>query len=169
MARPQSRNVEGSRRQLLEHSLPNVDALSTRQATRSTGGGNPPAFPAATRSTVRTPDGTGSDGRIDYLALQASPAFADLRRQRRGFVLPATLAFFAWYLTYVLLAAYAPAFMAHPVYGRINIGLVFGMLQFLSTVLITTWYTRFARRTLDPRVDAIRHEVEAARSAGESA
>ena len=45
--------------------------------------------------------------------------------------------FLAWYLLYVLLANYAPSFMAIKVVGNINVGLVFGLLQFVSTFVIT--------------------------------
>lgn len=71
-----------------------------------------------------------------------------------------TALFLAWYTTYVLVAAYARDFMAQPLFGEINVGLVFGILQFVSTLLITTLYVRFAAREIDPRVDEIRDNVE---------
>jgi hypothetical protein len=59
-------------------------------------------------------------------------------------------------MLYVLLAAYAHDFMSQPVFGQVNVGLLFGGAQFVSTGLITLLYLRFARRKLDPKVDAIR-------------
>ena len=41
--------------------------------------------------------------------------------------------FLAWYLLYVLLADYAHDFMSTKVVGNINIGLILGLLQFVST------------------------------------
>lgn len=120
--------------------------------------GDPARFPDLT-SAVRT----DQPATPDYEAIAHSPEFAELRRRRARFVLPACLGFFAWYLTYVLLAAYAPGFMRTPVVGSVNIGLVLGVLQFVSTVAITTWYTRYARAVLDPRVDALRERVAAQR------
>ncbi|MDQ3826249.1 MAG: DUF485 domain-containing protein, partial [Actinomycetota bacterium] len=40
------------------------------------------------------------------------------------------------------------------------IGLIFGLLQFVSTFAITTIYVRFANRYLDPVSSRIREQVE---------
>jgi uncharacterized membrane protein (DUF485 family) len=98
-----------------------------------------------------------------YVAIQASPEFARLRRTLRGFVFPMTIAFFAWYALYVILSAYAREFMGTKVVGNINVALVFGLLQFVSTFLIAWRYASFADRTLDPLADEIRHEAGGAR------
>ena len=71
-----------------------------------------------------------------------------------------TAVFLAWYLLYVLLASYAPAFMATKLAGNINVGLVFGLLQFVSTFLITFLYVRFADRKLDPLAADLRSDIE---------
>ena len=63
---------------------------------------------------------------------------------------------------YVLLASYAPAFMAIKVFGNINVGLIFGLLQFVSTFVITTLYVRYANRHLDPAAEKIREQIEGA-------
>jgi uncharacterized membrane protein (DUF485 family) len=68
--------------------------------------------------------------------------------------------FLAWYLLYVLLASYAPAFMAIKLFGNINVGLVFGLLQFVSTFAITFLYVRFADRKLDPLAAQLRSDIE---------
>lgn len=96
----------------------------------------------------------------DWQAVQAEPEFQDLRRRLRNFVFPVTGLFLAWYLVYVLLASYAPAFMATPVLGNINLGLLLGLLQFVSTFAITAWYVRFADRSLDPLAGQIRADIE---------
>lgn len=96
-----------------------------------------------------------------YLAVQASPEFAHLRRTLRGFVFPMTVAFIGWYALYVVLSAYARGFMGTKVVGNINVALVFGLLQFLTTFLIAWLYSRFARRKLDPAADAIRTAMQA--------
>jgi uncharacterized membrane protein (DUF485 family) len=88
--------------------------------------------------------------------VQASPEFRALRRRLRRFVFPMSALFLGWYLTYVLLASYAKPFMATKVAGNITVGLVLGLLQFVSTFVITTLYVRFARRSVDPAAAAIR-------------
>ena len=44
--------------------------------------------------------------------------------------------------------------------GNINVGLVFGLLQFASTFLITALYVRYANKNLDPVAEQIRERVE---------
>jgi uncharacterized membrane protein (DUF485 family) len=96
----------------------------------------------------------------DWESIEESADFAVLRRRLRTFVFPMTAAFLGWYLLYVLLSAYAHEFMSTKVFGNINIGLIFGLLQFVSTFLITWLYARHANRNLDPIADKIRSEIE---------
>ncbi|GAB1512698.1 DUF485 domain-containing protein [Actinophytocola sp. KF-1] len=98
-------------------------------------------------------------GAPDFAAIHDSPQFAALRRRFRRFVFPMAALFFCWYLTYVLLAAYAHGFMSHRLFGLVTVGLVLGLLQFASTIAITTAYVRFARRNLDPAIDRLRADV----------
>lgn len=92
--------------------------------------------------------------------VQQSEEFVLLRKRLRTFVFPMTVIFLVWYLLYVLLADYAHEFMATKVFGNINIGLIFGLLQFVSTFVITALYVRYANRKLDPIADKIRGEIE---------
>ena len=95
-----------------------------------------------------------------YEQVQASPEFADLRSRLRRFVFPMSAAFLIWYLAYVLLASYAPGFMAIKVAGNINVGLIIGLLQFVSTFVITTLYVRYANKNLDPAAERLRNRIE---------
>jgi uncharacterized membrane protein (DUF485 family) len=104
--------------------------------------------------------GERSTGTV-YEQMQASPEFAQLRAKLRRFIFPMSVAFLLWYLAYVLLASYAPDFMAIKVIGNINIGLIFGLLQFVSTFVITTIYVRYANRHLDPAAARLRERIEA--------
>ena len=92
--------------------------------------------------------------------MQASPEFQDLRSRLRKFVFPMTAFFLIWYGIYVLLGAFATDFMATEVFGNVNVGLIIGLGQFLTTFVITGLYVRFANRELDPRSAAIREELE---------
>ena len=95
-----------------------------------------------------------------YLAVQRSDEFVGLRRALRSFVFPMTVAFFLWYALYVILSAYARDFMGTKLFGsNINVALVFGLLQFVSTFLIAWLYSRYADRKLDPTADRIRAEM----------
>jgi uncharacterized membrane protein (DUF485 family) len=95
----------------------------------------------------------------DYVAIQESDEFAELRHRFRRFVFPVSALFFLWYLTYVLLAAFARDLMSHQLFGSVNVGLVLGLLQFVSTLIITFCYVRYARTRLDPQVAVIRAEA----------
>jgi uncharacterized membrane protein (DUF485 family) len=95
-----------------------------------------------------------------YIAVQGSPEFQDLRKRYRGWVIPVTLVSLAWYFVYVLLAAYAHDFMGQKVYGNINVGLILGLAQFVTTFAVTSAYVRFAGRALDPASERIRDKME---------
>ena len=96
-----------------------------------------------------------------YVAVEHSPEFAGLRKTYRGWVFPATAAFFLWYSLYVIMSAYARDFMSTKLFGHINVALVFGLLQFVSTFGIAWAYARFANRKLDPTASKLRGEIEA--------
>ena len=98
---------------------------------------------------------TGKTTSDRYLAVQQSEEFAGLRKALRSFVFPMTVAFFLWYALYVILSAYARGFMDTKIVGNINVALVFGLLQFVSTFLIAWLYSRFAARKVDPLADEI--------------
>jgi uncharacterized membrane protein (DUF485 family) len=97
----------------------------------------------------------------EYRQAQDSPEFTELRRRFRSFAVPMTVAFLAWYLLYVLLSTYAPDFMSTTVFGNINIGLLLGLGQFVTTFLITSLYVRHAGRSTDPIADEMRNRLEA--------
>jgi uncharacterized membrane protein (DUF485 family) len=105
--------------------------------------------------------GEQSTGTV-YEQVQESPEFADLRSRLRRFVFPMSVVFLAWYLAYVVLASYASGFMAIKVFGNINVGLIIGLLQFVSTFAITTIYVRYANKHLDPAAEKLRQQIEGA-------
>ncbi|MFI6086335.1 DUF485 domain-containing protein [Streptomyces sp. NPDC051218] len=96
----------------------------------------------------------------EFLQEQASPEFGELRKAHRSFAFPLTIAFIAWYLVYVLLSNYAGDFMGTKLFGNINVALVLGLGQFLTTFLIAWWYSRHAATKLDPKADAIKSRME---------
>ncbi|MFI9201007.1 DUF485 domain-containing protein [Streptomyces sp. NPDC053048] len=97
-----------------------------------------------------------------FTDVQTSGEFGELRRAHRSFAFPLTVAFVAWYLLYVLLSNYAGEFMDTTVVGNINVALVFGLAQFLTTFLIAWWYSRHAAANIDPKAEALKARMEAA-------
>ncbi|MEU6365986.1 DUF485 domain-containing protein [Streptomyces sp. NPDC046931] len=96
-----------------------------------------------------------------FLAVQESAEFGELRRSHRSFAFPLTVAFIAWYLVYVLLSNYADGFMGIKLFGNVNVALVLGLAQFLTTFLIAWWYSRHAAARIDPKAEAIKSRMEA--------
>ena len=96
----------------------------------------------------------------EYRQAQDSAEFAELRKRFRSFVLPMTVAFLVWYFLYVLLSTYAPSFMETQVFGNVNLGILLGLGQFVTTFLITQLYVRHAARSTDPIADDMRERLE---------
>lgn len=96
----------------------------------------------------------------DYERVQSSTQFADLRKRFRAFAFPMTVVFLVWYMLFVLMSAYATDFMSTKVLGNINVGLIFGLLQFVSTFLITALYVRHSNKNTDPIADELREQLE---------
>ena len=113
---------------------------------------------ALDRSVTDSDSGLSAGTR--YAEAQQSSEFRDLRSRFRRFVFPMTALFLAWYFLFVLMSSFAPDFMSKKVWGEINIGLVFGLLQFVSTFAITITYVRWADRNFDPAADALRQRLE---------
>lgn len=100
-----------------------------------------------------------------YDRLHGTEEFQELRRRYRGFVFPATVAFLVWYLLFVVMSSWASDFMAVKVVGNINIALVFGLLQFLTTFVLAWLYSRFSNAKLDPLARDLNDEYEKGRRA----
>ncbi|TXS57277.1 DUF485 domain-containing protein [Streptomyces sp. t39] len=126
------------------------------------GGGRAPAPPAGPGEQHTAPSAADI-----YLQVQRSPAFQEVRRRYRRFVVPATLAFLLWYLAYVVAATAAPGLMARPVAGAVNVAMVAGLAQFLTTFVLTWAYARHARLRRDRAALELRWDTqEMTRGAG---
>ncbi len=104
----------------------------------------------------------------DFARVQASAEFKQLKVTFRAFAIPMTVVFLVWYFLYVLLSTYAEGFMSTPLIGNLNVGLTLGLLQFVSTFLITGLYVRHANRKIDPIATKLREELEGTTPAQEA-
>lgn len=111
------------------------------------------------------PTESAPPGVIDYIAVEESEPFRELKRSQRSFVFPLAVAFLVWYFVYVLLSSFAVEFMAQRLWGDITVGLVMGLGQFVTTFAITMGYVAYANRRLDPQAQSIREELEATQEA----
>ena len=106
-----------------------------------------------TSATQDSGGGNGVHQRSDhpiYVELHQTPEFSELRSRFRRFVFPATAVFMIWYLLYVVMSNWAHDFMSTKVVGNINVALIFGILQFVSTFLIAWLYGRYMNAKVDP-------------------
>jgi uncharacterized membrane protein (DUF485 family) len=87
---------------------------------------------------------------VDWTAAARSPEFQELVRRRRAFVVPATVFFLGWFLTFILLAGYAPDFMGESVYEGLTVGYVLALSQFVMTWVLAWMYIRRSDRVFDP-------------------
>src|SRR5580693_7399233 len=98
-----------------------------------------------------------------YEAVRASRDFWTIQRRFGSFVVPVCAFLLGWYFLFVIVAVFAPGFMRASVFGDINVGLCFGVLQFASTFAIALGYRRWARRRLDPLTARLRQRLESGR------
>ncbi len=98
-----------------------------------------------------------------YDHLSEKPEFSELRSRYRRFIIPATAAFLAWYGLYVLMSMFAHDFMSTQVVGNVNVAIVFGLLQFVTTFLIAWLYSRYSNAKLDPLARQLNDEYDASR------
>ncbi|MGW1025869.1 DUF485 domain-containing protein [Streptomyces sp. NPDC002577] len=124
---------------------PWYEALASGWGTLDGTGPSASAVPQARRDPAG-PTGTAAE---IYLEVQRSPAFQEVRSRYRRFVFPGVAVFFTWYVAYVVAATTAPDLMARPVAGAVNVAMLAGLGQFLSTFLLTWAYARHARLRRD--------------------
>ncbi|MCF0082107.1 DUF485 domain-containing protein [Streptomyces lomondensis] len=140
----------------LRYDDPWYDALASGWG-ESAGAGVP------TPAVVPSARGEGESGVATadvYLEVQRSEAFQEVRRRYRRFVVPAFVALFAWYVGYVVAATTAPELMARPVAGAVNVAMVAGLGQFLTTFLFTWAYARHARLRRDRAALELRWDTQ---------
>ncbi|GAA1023519.1 hypothetical protein Aple_102100 [Acrocarpospora pleiomorpha] len=95
----------------------------------------------------------------EFTALAHDHRFHLLKARFRRLATTLVAAFLGWYFLYIALSAFARDFMARPAFGHINMALLLGVLQFVSTFVLAWRYTRYARRMLDPLSAQLRDEA----------
>lgn len=108
-----------------------------------------PARPFGASPADRRPEAAG-DTQLRELA-------RDVARSRRRFAAVNG----TWFALALLLDCTAGGLLAHPVLGRVSLGMVVGVVQ--GALLLTTalWYDRLSARRFDPRGDELRARAEA--------
>jgi uncharacterized membrane protein (DUF485 family) len=97
----------------------------------------------------------------EWHAIERSPEFRELTRQKRSFVVPATIFFLAWYVGFIFLTGYAPDFMGREfITDGLTVGYALALSQFVMTWGLGWMYMRRANRIWDPLAARVRDSVE---------
>lgn len=99
---------------------------------------------------------------LTFIDIQKTDEFTKLRSSFRNFAFPTVVAVLVWYFLYVLASVFAEGFMSTRVFGltNMNLGMVFGLIQFPTTWFATWLYVRRANKVLDPQAAALREKIE---------
>ena len=73
---------------------------------------------------------------VDWEGIERSEEFRELVKKRRSFVVPATIFFLAYYMAFIIVAGYAPDFMAESVYQGLTVGYCYALTQFLMVFVL---------------------------------
>ena len=84
--------------------------------------------------------------RQEWKSIANSSDFKALVRDRRRFILPATIFFIVYYFALPVLVGYAPGLMSKKVIGPLNIAYLFALSQFFMAWIIAALYVRAAGR-----------------------
>jgi uncharacterized membrane protein (DUF485 family) len=82
----------------------------------------------------------------DWERIARHPGFAELKRAKRRFIIPATIFFMVYYMTLPVLVGFFPDLMKTPVLGKVNWAYLFALSQFVMTWVLCGLYVRAARR-----------------------
>jgi uncharacterized membrane protein (DUF485 family) len=95
---------------------------------------------------------------IDYSQIVQSSSFQQLLREKRGFILPLSLFFLAFYFTLPILTSYSNV-LNTPAIGSISWAWLFAFAQFIMTWTLCMMYSKRAAR-FDEIVEKIKQEVK---------
>jgi uncharacterized membrane protein (DUF485 family) len=86
----------------------------------------------------------------DWRAVERSPEFRELVGRRKRFLIPVTVVWLGIFLTYLLLAAFAPEIMGNEVAFGFTLGFVISAMQVFMTWAVTWLYLRRSDRVFEP-------------------
>jgi uncharacterized membrane protein (DUF485 family) len=131
--------------------MPLVEVLSVSE-TASTGDGGL----AIPRPTV-TPQTQASD--VDWQTIENGSDFRELVREKRNFIIPATIFFLIYYFGFLVLVGYFPSVVEVNVIGNINLAYLIALSEFIMAWIIVYLYVRRAG-LFDKLADAILTKVK---------
>lgn len=86
------------------------------------------------------------DRAAEWRRLAETKAFRSLMREKRAFIVPATLFFIAYYFALPISVGYFPELMKRNIAGPVNLAYLFALSQFLMAWIVAWLYMRAAER-----------------------
>ncbi len=114
----------------------------------------------AIRRTPVNPIGRPAD--VNWTAIEGDRDFQGLVREKRNFIIPATIFFLVYYFGFLIIVGYFPALVDVDIIGHINLAYLFALSQFVMAWVIVYLYVRRAR-TFDRLANAIVAKVKGIR------
>jgi uncharacterized membrane protein (DUF485 family) len=91
----------------------------------------------------------------DWEKIARHPGFAELKRAKLRFIVPATVFFMVFYMALPVMVGFFPEVMKKPVLGKVNWAYIFALSQFVMTWVLCGLYVRAARRWDKMTVDLL--------------
>jgi uncharacterized membrane protein (DUF485 family) len=82
----------------------------------------------------------------DWNQIANDPGFAELKRAKRRFLLPASVFFLVYYIALPVLVGFCPATMKQAVLGKVNWAYLFALSQFIMAWVLAGLYVRAASK-----------------------
>lgn len=101
-----------------------------------------------------------SEHNYNWKNISENPKFIHLHRKKSRFLLLLWIFGAIPYFLLTLGAAYAPGMFAIRIFGRMNLGYLFCVVQFFVTVLIGAYYMYRSNKDFDPLTRELLLELE---------
>jgi uncharacterized membrane protein (DUF485 family) len=112
-----------------------MEVLSVSEIVSTGDGGH-----ALRRSTVTSQQTTD----VDWQAIESDSDFRELVREKRSFIIPATIIFLVYYFGFLVLVGYFPSIVEVNVIGNINLAYLIAISEFVMAWIIVYLYAKQA-------------------------
>jgi uncharacterized membrane protein (DUF485 family) len=102
------------------------------------------AAPGGGRRSIPKSPAASQAGDVNWQAIENDSDFRELVREKRNFIIPATIFFLVYYFGFLILVGYFPEVVDVNVIGNINIAYLFALSQFIMAWIIVYLYVRRA-------------------------
>lgn len=107
------------------------------EAISSGDGGSTAPHSAPVSSSLQTSD-------VDWQAIEDDKDFRELIREKRNFIVPATIVFLVYYFGFLIVVGYFPSVAEIDVVGHVNIAYIIAISEFVMAWIIVYLYARRA-------------------------